>query len=331
MQNIFCQSLFWQNWPKTCWWTVFSQRAASFPLKQSVTTHPFLVFLFCGKILKWWSLSFPFHFVVILSSCILLCSWSGLRVCIQSYIIAQRTCSIWLSHRNLITCNELRAFVCGFGGQGLELVFSQLASTDCPSAFRTWNVLVSKRWEGQVLRAWGRGLAICIVFRCTAAWCWSQPHPLFEVSLTNVCSSVLGEITKTQLGTCCSILIWEVTHQLIPSLQWKSKFSTVNKWKGSLTWDCIQMRIWKLYIHFHMREKLLNPAVWRGAVKTDSELVVLALSSLPAPREAGEWCWQAVLSSETAAEWDRGDSCEQVALKRCHMLDSGEPSWCSCH
>lgn len=134
---------------------------------------------FCGKILKRLGLTFPFNFVVILSSSILLGNRSGLRVCIQSYIIAQRTRSIWLSCRNLMACNELRALVHVFGGQGLELVPSQLASPACPSAFRTWNALVSKTWEEQVLCAWRRGLAICIFFPsqcCSVLEPTSPPH-----------------------------------------------------------------------------------------------------------------------------------------------------------
>lgn len=260
----------------------------------------------------------------------LLCSCSGRRACIQSYVIAPQMCSIWLSHRNLSARNEPRAFVRGFGGQGLELVSSQLASTHCPPAFRTRNALVSKKGRSCVL---GEGTwpfaSFSIVLLLGAG---VQSLPLFEGSLTNVCSSALGEITERQWGTCWSILTWEVTHQLLPRLQWKSRFSTVTKRKGSLTWDCTQPRIWKLYIYFHVREKkLLNPSVWRGAVKADSEWVVLAPSSLPARREAGEGCWQAVPSSETAAEWDRGDSCEEAGLKRCHMLDPGDPPWRSCH
>lgn len=87
----------------------------------------------------------------------------------------------------------------------------------------------------------------------------------------------------------------------------------------------------ELYIYFHIREKLLTPTVWRAVVKADTELVVLAPSCLPVLREAGEWYWQAVPSSELVADWDYGDSCEQAGLKGSLMLDSGEPLWCSCH
>lgn len=62
----------------------------------------------------------------ILSSCILHCRWSGLTVCIQSCIISHWTHSTWLGKRDLIVCSDLRVFVCGFGGQRLELVSSEL-------------------------------------------------------------------------------------------------------------------------------------------------------------------------------------------------------------
>lgn len=78
----------------------------------SISSTSFFFFFFNGKFLNSKGLPFPLYFVMILSQCILLCNRSDQRVCIQSYVTDQRTCRIWINHRNLTTSNELRAFVC---------------------------------------------------------------------------------------------------------------------------------------------------------------------------------------------------------------------------
>lgn len=144
---------------------------------------------FCGKILKLWGLTSPFHFVGILSSCILNCRWIGLRVCIQSCIISHQTHSTWLGKRNLIVCSDLRGFVCGFGGQGLELVFSELPALivhECsgPEALS----FKERRWANPVNLGKGLGHLSCLMSNCCLVL---EPNSsLFEKSFSAACSSV---------------------------------------------------------------------------------------------------------------------------------------------